>query len=411
MTEQITQAPDTDDDGLDVDALLMSQAYVDNRYGVYRQMREHGRVMWVGEDVSERWIVSGYQQIQELLGQHEKFSSNRRLWDKWDQIGGTDAGSLMIGMDPPEHTRVRAPFMHTLTPQGVKRFRPRVEQLVKELLDKVADHDEIDLMEDFAEPLPLHVLAELLGVPQEAEEFFRSYTVMVLAELDVVSHTFRAQTDEIRQARAEVDAFFDTLIADRRKQPRDDLISGMVQSEGSGDRVTGEEMRELCVALMGAGLEPSTYMIGNAVSAMFEHPGEAARLRANPEMIGTALEEFLRYDAPVHLAGRVVKEDVELDGHLLRAGQLVAWLIGAANRDERAFAEPDRLDLDRDPNRHLTFGHGIHRCLGAPVARLVGSIAIPELVIRFPNLRPAGEPKRLPNPHVHAFKTLPVALA
>lgn len=404
--------PETEQEmDLDVDAMLMSQAYVDDRYAVYQRMRDAGRVLWVGEDVSERWIVTGYHQIQELLGQHAKFSSNRRLWDKWDQVGATDAGSLMIGMDPPEHTRVRSPFLHTLTPAGVRKYRPRVEQLVDELLTSLAGPGKFDLMEDFAEPLPLKVLAELLGVPADAEEFFRSYTTMVLAELDVVSHTFRAQTDEIRQARAEVDTFFDTLIAERRAQPRDDLISGMVQSEGSGDRVTGDEMRELCVALMGAGLEPSTYMIGNAVSAMFEYPGEADRLRAEPEMIGTALEEFLRYDAPVHLAGRVVKEDVELDGRKLRAGQLVAWLIGAANRDPLAFPDPDRLDLTRKPNQHLTFGYGIHRCLGAPVARLVGSVAIPRLITRFPELKPAGIPVRLPNPHVHAFASLPVAIS
>jgi cytochrome P450 len=395
---------------LDVDALLMSQAYTDDRYGVYKMMRAQGPVLWVGEDLSERWMVTGYHEIQQILQQHDKFSSNRRLWDKWDRMGASDAGYLLIGMDPPEHTRVRAPFMHTLTPQGVKRYRPRIEQLVTELLDNLADRDEADFMKEFAEPLPLHVLAEMLGVPPESEDFFRSYTTMVLAELDVVSHTFRAQTEEIAQARVEVDVFFDALIEARRKEPKDDLISLMVQTESTAGRLTPEEMRILCVALMGAGLEPATYMLGNAVQAMFENPDQAELLRANPELIGVALEEFLRYDAPVHLAGRVVKEDVELGGQQLRQGQLVAWLIGAGNRDPEAFPDADRLELTRKPNQHLTFGHGIHRCLGAPVARLIGTIAIPEIVTRFPQLRPAGTPERLPNPHVHAFESLPVAL-
>jgi cytochrome P450 len=391
---------------------MMSPAFIEDRYSVYDEIRNRGRLQWVGQGWASRWVVTGHRQVQDILQRHDRFSSDRHLWEGWEDLGQEEAGNLMITMDPPEHTRVRGPAQQALTPRGVQRFRPRVEELVDEMLTAAAERGEIDLMSDFADPLPLRVLAEILGVPAEAEEFFRHYTMMALAELDVVSHTFRSQSEEVKQARAGVEQFFSDLIAERRERPRQDLISAMVQSEEAGDRLTSVELRELCIGLMGAGLEPATYMIGNAVNAMFEHPDQAALLRADPDgLMGTALDEFLRYDAPVHLGGRIVREDVEVDGQEMRKGQLVAWFIGAANRDPEAFPDPNRLDLSRKPNHHLTFGYGIHRCVGSPVARMVLSVAIPALATRFPAMRPAGDAHRHTNPHVHAFESLPVALA
>jgi cytochrome P450 len=407
MTEQVTRpAP------LNVDMLMMTPAFMTDRYAVYDLIRDHGRVQYV-QGFMPRWLISGHEAMREMLLKSDKFSSDRRLWDGWQDLDQDEAGSLMIAMDPPDHTRVRTPFQQALTPRGVLRFRPLTERVVDELLDEAADRGEIDLMVDFAHPLPLRVLTGMLGVPDDEIHLFKEYTELVLAALDVTTHTFRTQSDEVKRARQAVEDSMQRLIDDRRLNPRDDLVSTMVAAEDAADRLSAQELIDVCVGLIVAGNEPATYMIGNAISALFAHSDQLARAQSEPELLSsTGLEELLRYDAPVHLGGRVVKEDVELAGQSLKRGQLVAWNIGAANRDPEEFTDPHRLDLTRHPNRHLTFGHGIHRCVGSPMARLMLTVALPAIVSRFPALRPgdSGAPVRHTNPHVHAFESLPVAV-
>jgi cytochrome P450 len=207
-----------------------------------------------------------------------------------------------------------------------------------------------------------------------------------------------------------MEGYLAAIIAERRQQPRQDLISDLVQVEESGDRLSGDELMEMCVLLTVAGLETTTNLIGNGVNALLDHPDELARLRADPGLIETAIEELLRYDAPIQLSGRIPMEDLDFDGHPLRKGQMVGIILGAANRDPRAFPEPGRLDLGRSPNNHIAFGRGIHFCIGAPLARVEGAIAIQALVGRFPKLRRANDPKRRLNPHVRGFASLPVTL-
>jgi cytochrome P450 len=396
---------------LNVDVLMMTPGFMKDRYAVYDVIREHGRVQYV-QGFMPRWLISGHAAMQEMLLKFDKFSSDRTLWEGWQELGQDEAGSLMIAMDPPEHTRVRGPFQQALTPRGVLRFRPLIETVVADLLDAAEARGEIDLMTEFAEPLPLRVLTGMLGVPVDEVHLFKDYTELVLASLDVTTHTFRTASEELKVARAAVEASMQRLIDARRAEPGDDLVSTIVAAEDQAQRLSPAELIDLCVGLIVAGNEPATYMIGNSIAALFEHPDQMALARAEPELLSsTGLEELLRFDAPVHLGGRVVKEDVELGGQSLKKGQLVAWNIGAANYDPDEFDDPHSLDLKRQPNRHLTFGHGIHRCVGSPIARLMLTVALPALITRFPALRPGTDaPLRHTNPHVHAYESLPIAV-
>jgi cytochrome P450 len=389
-------------------AALLSRV-PDDPYPTYDIVREAGPMLWV--DPIQRWIVTGREEAGEVL-RHERFSSDRTRWDGYRLPPGLERppGGMFV-MDPPDHTRLRALVQQAFTPRMVEELRPRVVRRVSELLDRGAEQGDIDLMADFAGPLPATVLAEMLGIPAADHETFRHWTTVLIATVDPVSHHLTSQADEGARVRAAMEAYLGDVIAERRRTPRADLISDLIRVEEAGDRLGTDELMEMCILLTVAGLETTTNLIGNGVNALLDHPDETARLRDEPGTIGTAVEELLRYDAPIQLSGRIPMEDLELGGHQLRKGQMVGVILGAANRDPRAFPEPHRLVLDRRPNNHLAFGRGIHFCLGAPLARMEGAIAISALVDRFPKLRRSGEPVRRLNPHVRGFATLPVALA
>jgi len=380
----------------------------DDPYPAYDRIRETGRVLWVEE--LGRWLVTGHREALAVLC-HSRASSDRRRYEAASPGNGEAGGYRPSGLpfvDPPDHTRLRALVQQAFTPRAVEQLRPEVERLTDELLAAAGERGEADLIADFAGPLPAIVLAELLGIPSGDQELFRSWAMKVIETIDPVSH--RVLPGDGDRARADMTDYLAQVIAERRRRPADDLISGMVHAEESGQRLSGDELLEMCLLLAIVGLETTTNLIGNGMSALLSHPAELQRLQAEPGLTRTAVEELLRYDAPVQLAGRVAVDDIELDGGTLRPGQVVGLVLGAANRDPDAFPDPDRLDLTRTPNHHLAFGRGIHFCLGAPLARLEGPIAIAALVTRFPNVRPAGEAKRRQNVHVRGFESLPVAL-
>lgn len=378
---------------------------LEDPYPVYDLLRARGPLLWIPD--MNRWMVTGHRQAREIL-RHEKFSSDRSRWDDYQLPPGLDRppGGMFV-MDPPDHTRLRALVQQAFTPRVVQRLQRRIEQLADDLLDAAPGHD-ADLMAGFAGPLPATVLAELLGIPAVEQGMFRDWTTTLIEAIDPVSH--HLVSDAGTRAQRELEAYLSDVVGSRRREPRGDLISGLVQAEASGDRLTGEELLEMCILLTIAGLETTTNLIGNGVNTLIDHPEEADRLRAEPKIVTTAVEELLRFDSPIQVSGRVPMEDVEVDGKLLRAGQMVGILLGAANRDPDEFPQPARLDLTRSPNRHLAFSRGIHFCLGAPLARLEGAIAIPALLRRFPRMSLAGEPKRRTNVHVRGLATLPVTL-
>jgi pimeloyl-[acyl-carrier protein] synthase len=373
-------------------------------YPLYDQLRAVGPVLWLEQ--MGYWVVVGHREVLTVL-RHPGLSSDRSRWEAYKLPPGEErpAGGMVV-MDPPDHTRLRGLVQQAFTPRVLELLRPRIEELVDRMLTAAGERGEFDLMADLAAPLPATVLAELLGVPPEEQEFFRKWATAHIESIDPVSH---AVSEDGMAARMTLQRYLEDIVAQRRQRPRDDLISGLLEAQQQGDRLDGRELMEMCLLLLVAGIETTTNLIGNGMNALFDHPAEMDRLRNDPYLIETAVEELVRYDAPIQLAGRVPIDDVELAGHTLRMGQMVGVILGSANRDPQAFPEPNRLDLARNPNPHVAFGRGIHFCIGAPLARIEGRIAITALVSRFPNLHRAGEPRRRENLHVRGFAFLPIA--
>jgi cytochrome P450 len=274
----------------------------------------------------------------------------------------------------------------------VEAMRPHIQDLVDGLLDRVLPTGRMDIIEDLAYPLPVTVICEMLGVPVTDQAAIRQWSADLARSLDAIGPQADAEVQERgAQARHALAEYFRTQIPERRRQPRADLLSALITAEEQGDRLTERELLAMCVLLFVAGHETTVNLIGNGILALVHHPDELRRLRADQALTPSAVEELLRYDSPVQRTARIPSTDVELDGHTIRQGTMVVAAIGAANRDPAHFPDPDRLDLTRRDNRHLSFGFGIHFCLGAPLARLEAQVAIGTLIRRAPRLQPATE--------------------
>ena len=314
--------------------------------------------------------------------------------------------AVMLFRDPPAHTRIRSLVNKAFTPRRVEALAPRIQQIVDELLEPLETDGGMDLIHDLAAPLPVMVIAELLGLPAEDHEQLKVWSDRVATLID---GSLRADNqEEAVKNLFEVSAYLGRILADRKREPRDDLISAMVAAQERDDRLTDTEVFATCLLILGAGHETTTNLIGNGLKALLEHPEERRRLADDPGLIRSAIEELLRYDSPVQVTSRVPKEDVVIDGVPIEAGVEVNTLIGAANRDPEQFENPEALDLGRADNRHLAFGFGAHFCLGAPLARLEGQLAIATLLQRFPGLAASGQPKRRPGFVLRGFESLPL---
>jgi pimeloyl-[acyl-carrier protein] synthase len=377
-----------------------------NPYPLYDMIRGMGRVLWVKE--IDRWLITGHDPAITLLGHPGVSVDRHKPGDDQSPLGFERQPRVLPFLDPPDHTRLRALVQQAFTQRAVQQLRPQISKLVDELLTAARERGEMDLIADFAGPLPAIVLADLLGIPATDHALFRSWATTIIESIDPVS--LRLVSEESAPAHASLEEYLTGMIEERRKRPQQDLISGMIDAEESGDRLTPLELLDMCLMLTIVGVETTTSLIANGVSALLEHPDRLAQLRSDPDLIKTAVEELLRYDAPVQLAGRRAVEDIEVDGQTIRKGHTMGIVLGAANRDPAVFTEPNSLDLTRSPNNHIAFGRGIHFCLGSPMARTEGAIAIAELVTRFPRLRSAGEAKRRANVHVRGFMSMPLAL-
>ncbi|MBV9893908.1 MAG: cytochrome P450, partial [Chloroflexi bacterium] len=336
-----------------------------------------------------------------------RFSADRTRQDLPELAESYQFAKSMLVSDPPDHTRLRALVQKAFTPRMVEQLRPRIIAIVGELLDRIAQRDgAFDVIADFAHPLPVVVIAELLGVPAEDRVRFSEWSAVLAASLDpLVSEDL---ANRVPGARDAVDAYLRGIIAERRKQPRSDLISALVAAEERGDVLSEPELVVMCRLLLIAGHETTVNLIGNGTNALLRHPDQFAKLREDPGLITSAIEELLRYDSPVQMTGRIATEPVQFDGHTVQPGEWILPLLGAANHDPAQFADPERLDLTRNPNAHVAFGRGIHFCLGAPLARLEGQVAIGALVRRFPSLALAGEPVRRKQITLRGLQSLPV---
>jgi cytochrome P450 len=301
-------------------------------------------------------------------------------------------GLSMLDRDPPDHTRLRGLASKAFTPRVVEALRPRIQQIVDDLLERVAPQGGMDLIEEFAYPLPVIVICEMLGVPVEDHERFKGWSLDLARGLDSVmlgpDSEVAQRSGQARHALAE---YFRELIAERRAAPRGDLLSALIAAEEAGDRLSENELLATCILLLVAGHETTVNLIGNGTMALLRHPDQLQRLRENPGLIGSAVEELLRYDGPVQRTARTPTADVVIGGRTIARGEIVMPFIGAADRDPGQFPDPDRLDVARTDNRHIAFGWGIHFCLGAPLARVEGQIAIGTLVRKLPKLALATE--------------------
>jgi cytochrome P450 len=307
----------------------------------------------------------------------------------------------ILTLNPPDHTRLRRLVSTSFTARRVQQLRPAIEQLVDDLLDGLPE--EADFVTEFAFPLPVNVIGELLGVPKEDRARFQPLIRDWTQVLDVITPEVLAVADP---AAAEVRDYLAELVEKRRREPQDDLISALVAAEAEGDRLTGDELLTMAALLFAAGFETTTNLLANGLVALLRNPGQIPTLRAWPDI---AAEELIRYDSPVQLLSRVAWDDTTIGGVSISGGDRIVAYLGAGNRDPRQFNEPERLDLSRADNAPLSFGGGIHYCLGAPLARLEAQVAFPALLRRFPKLEVAGEPERRDSLTIRGFTSLPVA--
>jgi pimeloyl-[acyl-carrier protein] synthase len=293
----------------------------------------------------------------------------------------------MLFRDPPDHTRLRSLVSRAFTPRVVEGLRARIGEIVDHLLDRSQERGRMDVIADLAYPLPVTVISEMLGVDPGDHEAIKQWSADIARGLDAL--VMPSDPDLVQRAsrgRRELGEYFRRLIPERRRQPRQDLLTLLIAAEEQGDRLTEGELLSTCVLLYVAGHETTVNLIGNGLYALLRHPAELGRLRVQPDLLPAAVEELLRYDAPVQRTVRIAHEDVELGGRHIDKGSLIVPVMGAANRDPAHFPDPDRLDIGRRENRHVAFGYGIHFCLGAPLARLEGQIVLAHLLRRFPQL-------------------------
>ncbi len=367
-------------------------------YSWYRRQLDVCRMRY--DERRSAWMVFGYAEVQQVLLDSDAFSSERTF--KPDGSVDEIAGAGMLGLDPPRHRHLRSLVVQAFTQKRVAAMEPRIQALTASLLDGVKDEESVDIVDALAFPLPVMVIAELLGIPTADREQFRSWTSdMIGTDYDLKMQGF-----------AKMGAYFDAVIAEHMRNPQENLISELLAAQIGGERLSRADVVGTCLLLLVAGHETTTTLIGNALWCFDEHPEARADVLQRPEILPTAIEEVLRFRSVLHWFPRVVKKDVQFLGHDLKEGDLVLPVFAAANRDGAQFPDPDRFDIRRSPNRHLGFGHGIHLCLGASLARLEAKVALGELFRRFPRLRQdtLQPPTLRPSSFVFSFSHYPVRL-
>lgn len=379
---------------------LFDPAFKADPYPTYARLRSSAPVYRAAlPDGRGVWLITRYEDVLAVLKDH-RFVKDWRGALTPEQLAQVPPipevmkplSQNMLDTDPPDHERLRALVSKAFTPRLIERLRPRVQAISDGLLDAVQDRGEMDLIDDYAFPLPITVIAELLGVPAEDRNNFREWSDAAVSgnasqeymEEILIPH-MQAFTDYLR-----------ALFEEKRANPGDDLVSALVRAEEAGDRLSEDELLGMVFLLLVAGHETTVNLIGNGALALLQHPDQLRKLKEDPSLIKPAIEELLRYDGPVETSTeRFAREDVEIGGQVIPRGEMVLVVLAAADHDPQRFSDPDELDITRTDNRHLAFGKGIHHCLGAPLARMEGQIAISTLLRRMPNLRLKGSPESL----------------
>ena len=385
------------------EANLSSPMLPENRgdpYPIYRFIREREPVHHAPDG---SWILTRYDHSAALV-RDPRFSTNPALLTEGPDASAMGpvrqvGSSLMMFLDPPDHTRLRSLVSQAFTPRMVESLRPRIQSLVDELLDAVVEKGEMDVLADLAYPLPTVVICELLGVPPEDRDKFKAWSADASRLLD--GYLDKAAMDKGMVAGMYLFQYFTDLVEARRAEPRDDLLSALLAAEGpsgplsgelaAGDKLTHAELLSTATLLFIAGFETTMNLVGNGTLALLRHPEQLERMRRDPSLVRTGVEELLRYDGPVHVTARIATQNVRIGDEIVREGEQAVAILGAANRDPEQFPDPDRLDVGRTPNKHLAFGGGPHFCLGAALARMEGQIAFETMLRRLPDLELATE--------------------
>lgn len=387
-----------------------------NPHPILAQMRQDAPLVKLNrmEMTSIPWLLTRYDDCVKLT-KDERFTKDMlrqpgaKSNDPNDMMmqAAASINRHMLTVDPPDHTRLRNLVHRAFTPRMIREMGGRVQQIADNLIDEMQGKSQIDLIADYTFPLPITVIAELLGIPASDREKFRGWTQTI-----IVDGTRGVNGDGIAAAALEFIMYFHQLFDERRAAPQDDLISGLLQVEEAGDKLDSQELISMVFLLLAAGHETTVNLLANGTLDLLRHPDQLKLLRENPTLMDSAIEEMLRYNGPVGATTmRWALEDVEMYGQVIPAGDMVLASLLGADRDPNVFENPDIFDITRDPNPHIAFGHGIHYCLGAPLARLEGKVAFNALLTRLPNLSLAIEPEKLEwNETIllHSMKSLPV---
>ena len=374
--------------------LMFDSSFITNPYKIYGHLRTAAPLHWADKFRSGAWLVPRYADV--LAGLHDsrlsskrshnltaalpsevrsEFTTFNRIFSRW-----------MLFLDPPEHSRLRKLLNKEFTPNMIQRLRPRIQQVVDSLLDDVAGKSEMEFMTEFANPLPVRVIAEMLGIPAADQRSFEIWS-------DDLADFFGNAAADVETARRAQDSlvnlteYFRALLPDRRANKADDLISLLIQVEEEGEVLTTEELLAQCTLLLVAGHETTRNLLGNGFLALLQHPDQFARLKENPSLINSAVREFARFDSPVQFSGRAVTEDFSWHDQEIRKGQTVILLLDSANHDPEKFTEPEKLEVARDEGMPLSFGHGTHFCIGAALAYTEAEIAFTSLLERTSEVR------------------------
>jgi cytochrome P450 len=390
--------------------------HLENPYSLYDQLREADPVYW--DERAKSWVLTRYTDVAAALRDPRYtvmgFMSNTS-WIPEDMRPTLEpplraVSRQMLFQDPPDHTRLRGLVAKAFTPRMIESLRPVIQRVTDELLDQAEAKGHMELIGDFAFPLPAIIIATMLGVPPEDREQFNRWSSYFGRLLDGGDFSLESIFEAVTEVSDFLD-YFRSIMHARRAAPKDDLMQAMIDAEEQGDALSEEELLGNCILILAAGHGTTTHLIGNGTLALLRHPDQVQVLREKPSLIQNAVTELLRYDSPVQLTSRHAKEALQIGGKQVSSGQEVIMLLGAANHDPEQFANPDQLLLTRQENRHLSFGLGVHFCLGAPMARVEGEIAFSTLFKRFPNLRlETDEVKWQQSVVFRGLKQLPVNL-
>jgi len=413
------QQPQTlpDDNAAAVSAAMgfnpFDPAFRANPYPTYQRLLEGDAVR---EGMAGLYILPHYADCVAML-RDPNTSNDERKSELIGQQGPIDPDLEVLErarpflfMDPPDHTRLRGLVNKAFTPHVIEGLRPRIQEIVDELIAAAAGRGTADVIEDLAYPLPVRVISEMLGVPAEDHERFKGWSRELARSLDP---DFVIPPDVLARREAAIVAFrayFQELIDERRKSPGDDLLTALIAAEEAGDKLSPQELLSTCTLLLVAGHETTVNLIGNGLLALIRHPDQVARLREDPSLIRSAIEEMLRFDPPVQLTGRTALADIRVPNGVVPKGKEAILLIGAANHDPAQFRDPETFDIGREDNRHIAFGMGIHFCLGAPLARLEGQAMIGTLVARTRDFMLDGTPAYKDQVTLRGLDSFPIAL-